>query len=432
MAPTVPSGRGRGIKTKPRGPRVTKFALILWKDCAEPCADVVHIKKISAGDGVNGNQPRPNLQPGMVVTVSWFKDAEKQGQIIQLGAERPLKKVCIDENGNVNAAGVRLLGRRECEMRQTIRHRRGAVQSAADAQLLQTVNDELAVRDHEIVPFKPGELERFLRALPDNPSLEEVDHVVKRLPCLAPQSDLDVQLVKGFPVYINTYMLATLHRLYETKPGAYLSKLLTELVPPKVQRLPNLTAVGKGSTKVGLPEIVLKTLIVYVDNRSRGEYKPHNGFPNAINAILSYERDCRSTENDRHRFVMDPPGPLSRIVAARESTLTVVRLDGPTSTTRSVPGTAGTAGTACTAGTAGTAGATTVPTATMVHDATPTVMGIAAGNLDQTQTWSHSSHGEQNLEPPPPGTDEEQRQWPPREGSSFNFVTHMNIMNETG
>ncbi|KAK3910185.1 Transposon TX1 uncharacterized 149 kDa protein [Frankliniella fusca] len=358
-------------------------------DCPEPCADVVHVKKI-------GNHQRPNLQPGMVVTVSWSKETEKMGRIIQLGAEKTPKKLRIDGNGKVCATGG-LLGRRECDMRQTIRHRRGVVQSAADAQLLRTVNDELAVGDHEIVPFKPAELESFLRALPDNPTLEEVNHVVKRLPCLAPLSDLDVQLVKGFPVYINTYLLATLHRLYETKPGAYLSKLLTELVPPKVQGLPNLTAVGKGSTKVGLPEIVLKTLIgiVYVRGQPfTGRVQATQWLPqrHLCNAILSYERDCRSAVNDRHRFVLDPPGPLSRsrIVAARESTLTVVRLDGPISTT-SVPG---------------TPGGTTVPTTTMVHNPTPTVtetgtLELAAGDLRQTPTWSHSSDGEQNLQPAP-------------------------------
>lgn len=57
------------------------------------------------------------------------------------GAERALRKIRINASGEVCTAGG-LIGRRECELRQTIRHRRGAVQTAADAALLQSVNGE--------------------------------------------------------------------------------------------------------------------------------------------------------------------------------------------------------------------------------------------------------------------------------------------------
>lgn len=61
----------------PRGPKVTKFAKILWKDCPDPCADVIHIKKITANSS--------NLQVGMAVTVAWSKDTIKLGEIVLLG-----------------------------------------------------------------------------------------------------------------------------------------------------------------------------------------------------------------------------------------------------------------------------------------------------------------------------------------------------------
>lgn len=61
-------------------------------------------------------------------------------------------------------------------------------------------------------------------------------------------------------MYINTFVLATLHRNLSDRPGMYLSALVRELVHPLVQRLPYVTASGKGTTKVGLPKIVLKAL----------------------------------------------------------------------------------------------------------------------------------------------------------------------------
>ncbi|KAK3907390.1 Putative tyrosine-protein phosphatase auxilin [Frankliniella fusca] len=339
--------RGRRIKTTPRGPRVTKFAIVLWKDCPDPCADVVHMKKINppgrqhdAHAGTSGGhalpQALPNLQPGMNVTVLWSKDTEKHGQIVLLGAERTLRKLKIDESGKV-CSGRGLLGRRECELRQTIRHRRGVVQVAADAQLLHTVNTEPAANGGtEVLPFKSGELEACLAALPVTPTLEEVKKIVTRLPCLAPQSDYDIQIVKGIPVYVNTFVLSTLHRRYEEKPGAYFSKLLAELVPAKVQRLPYITAAGKGSTKVGLPQTLMKALIVYIDQRTNGKYKPHNGFANAVNSALTYERD-RLHEEQGPSLVLDPPGPLSTLVAAHTSALTVVRTGPPVAEVSATP-----------------------------------------------------------------------------------------------
>ncbi|KAK3911383.1 50S ribosomal protein L1 [Frankliniella fusca] len=248
-----------------------------------------------------------NLQPGMHVNVMWAKETVKKGTILELGSERGLKLLRVDATGSPTS-GAGIPCRRECELRQKVSYRREVVQAEADQNLYETVETSSSLIGTTLAtrmpPFSRAELLEQITALPAVPSPEQVQGILERLPCFAASSTADIRLVVGIDVFINTNILATIHRVHMHRPGTYMSLVLRELVPENVMCLPYISAKGKGPTKVGLPKDLFKAITVYINHRTK--YQPINGWANSINCVFNNVRLATAARKKLHPHLSAP------------------------------------------------------------------------------------------------------------------------------
>ncbi|KAK3908528.1 hypothetical protein KUF71_003340 [Frankliniella fusca] len=283
--------------------RETKFVLVKWVECKlGPCKDVVH------QDNIMADQNYPAIEEGQTrIILCGKRNIHRKGKILKRGSERALKLLRVRPDGSLGDVGPCIPTRRECEHFHALSTRRAEAEALADADAYDTILDHNAswdapnVQGEMLKPdegtlsarvFSVEEVTALARALPPNPTTEQVREVLWSLPCLRQQDPQNERaLVPGIKCYVNTHVLSTLHRQYKDKKnlGLYMGALLRTLVPERVLAVPHLTARGMCKPgSVGLPKPIYEAIKVYMEHRMQ---PPKNGWANAINSIINV---CRT------------------------------------------------------------------------------------------------------------------------------------------